>query len=63
MKQYNITAQVYSKFDNARQTILMNEVVSAKSTDNAVDSFKEIFEVDYHIVKIYSIEEISQVVA
>lgn len=63
MKKFNITAQVYNKFDKDKQTILMNEIVSAKSIAEAYDTFHEIYEIDHEIVKIYSIEEISQVVA
>jgi len=58
MKQYNVTAQVYNKFDPTKQTILMNEIVPAISKHNAIDYFTEIFTIDYFIMKIYSVEEI-----
>ena len=60
MKRYNITAQVYSLFDPYKQTILFNEVISAKSQDEALFFFKDIFSMDHKILKIYSIEEISK---
>lgn len=63
MKKFNITAQVYNKFDNHKQTILMNEIISAKSKAEAYDSFHEIYSIDHEIVKIYSVEEIIPVVA
>lgn len=63
MKKFNVTAQVYNKFDSHKQTVLMNEVVSAPSKPEAYDVFYEIYSIDHEIVKIYSVEEISQVVA
>lgn len=63
MKKFNVTAQVYNKFDKDKQTILMNEIVSASSKAEAYDTFYEIYEIDHEIVKVYSVEEISQVVA
>lgn len=61
MKQYNITAQVYNKFDGYKQTIFMNEIVMATSKDHAISLFQEIYSHDHEILKIYSAEEISQV--
>lgn len=58
MKKYNVTAQVYSKFDDDKQTLLMNEVISASSNQDAIKSFREIYSVDHEIVKIYSAENI-----
>ena len=63
MKHYNITAQVYSKFDKYKQTIFMNEIVIADSTDHAIIMFREIYHHDHKILKIYSVEEIIQVIA
>jgi len=60
MKTFNVTAQVYSKFDPYKQTILMNEIVLSSSEDNAKISFQNIYDHDYKIIKIYSVEEISQ---
>lgn len=63
MKKFNVTAQVYNKFDNHKQTVFMNEIVSAPSQAEAYDTFNEIYSIDHEIVKIYSVEEISQVSA
>lgn len=56
MKQFNVTAQVYNKFDTYKQTILMNEVVSASSVEDAIKAFQKIFEADYKVIKVYSAE-------
>jgi hypothetical protein len=58
LKQYNITAQVYSKFDPYKQTILMNDVLSARCENSACESFKQMYGVDHTIVKIYSVEPV-----
>jgi ribosomal protein L20A (L18A) len=63
MKQYNVTAQVYNKYDQYKQTLLMNRVIDALSEDDAIDLFHKIFLLDYKILKIYSVEEIPQVAA
>jgi hypothetical protein len=60
MKQYNVTAQVYNKYDIYKQTLLMNHVVSASSKDDAIDSFNKCFILDYKILKIYSVEIINE---
>ena len=59
MKQYNVTAQVYNLFDPYKQTMLFNDVISAKSSDEAVVAFNLIFGMDHKILQIYSVEEIS----
>jgi hypothetical protein len=58
MNRYNVTAQVYNKLDNDKQTLLMNEVISASSNQEAVESFKQIYSIDHEIVKIYSAENV-----
>lgn len=60
MKRFNITAQVYETNDPYKQTILFNQEVSEISEENAVDKFKNYLVPHYQLVKIYSIEEISQ---
>lgn len=57
MKQFNITAQVYRLHDPYKQTLLINQIEITKSSDEAVQKFKSKL-VDYHLIKIYSIEEI-----
>lgn len=60
MKKYNVTAQAYSLFDKYKQTVLFNEVICAESQSDALNNFKEIFEMDHKILRIYSIEEINE---
>lgn len=61
MKTFNITAQIYSRSDSHKQTILMNELVESSNKDSATDIFKlSIIEKDDVLVKILSIEQISQ---
>ena len=64
MKAFNVTAQVYETRDIYKQTILLNREVYSISEESAKSRFK-----DYHLpphytlIKIYSVEEISQDVA
>jgi hypothetical protein len=58
MQQYNITAQVYNKYDSYKQTLLINDVISASSKEEATNYFKQSLVLDYKLLKIYSIEEI-----
>jgi hypothetical protein len=60
MKTFNITAQVYDKQDNYKQTILINDVITANSKESAITEFYDSL-LTYNILKIYSVEEISQV--
>lgn len=59
MNKYNITAQIYNKFDDSKQTILMCETIKSNSQEDARKQFEEIYGIDHHIVKIYSVEAIS----
>ena len=62
MKLFNITAQVYKNNDVSKQNLLINEVHDGLSSDEALNNFKLHFpSVEYSLVKIYSVEEISQV--
>lgn len=62
MKQFNITAQVYKNNDPSKQTILFNQEFDGLSPENAVENFKLHFpSIEYTLVKVYSAEEISQV--
>lgn len=61
MKQFNVTAQIYKKTDQYRQTILVNELVHADDPNLAELVFKIGLEPQYALVKIYSVEEICQV--
>ncbi len=61
MKTFNVTAQVYSKQDIYKQTIFMNELVTALCDTEAKETFEQIYGKTHSIIKIYSVEEISQV--
>lgn len=61
MKLYNITAQVYKNSDLSKQNLLINQIIDGNCLDSALDKFKLHFpSIEYSLVKIYSIEEISQ---
>lgn len=59
---YNVTAQVYSLHDPYKQHLLINEVFTADSSDDAIKKFKNLYSssIEYHVVKIHSAEEIPQ---
>ena len=61
MKTFNITASVYDKSDISRQTILINEIISASCELDARIVFAQQLETKYQLVKIYSAEEFSKV--
>jgi ligand-binding sensor protein len=64
MKLFNITAQVYKNNDSSKQNLLINEVHDGTSSDEALSNFKLHFpSIEYSLVKIYSAEEIVQVVS
>ena len=61
MKTFNITAQVYKSDDSSKQTILINREVNDISAKEASIKFEKYHLVPhYNLVKIYSVEEISQ---
>lgn len=60
MKEYNITAQIYKKCDEYRQTIFTNKVIIAENEQNAILLYKMTLDDEYSVLKIYSVEEISQ---
>ena len=62
MKTFNITAQVYESNDSSKQTILLNQEVHSLSEKDAREKFEHYhLSPHYVLVKIYSIEEFSQV--
>ena len=64
MKYFNITAQVYKNNDLSKQNLLINEVHNGNSSDEALNNFKFHFpSIEYSLVKILSVEEISKVFA
>lgn len=62
MKTFNVTAQVYESNDPSRQTILLNQEVHSFSEKEAREKFENYYlSPHYILVKIYSVEEFSQV--
>ena len=60
MRQFNITAQIYKKADQYRQTIFTNGIIDADDEHHAVLIYKMNLDPEYSVLKIYSAEEISQ---
>jgi hypothetical protein len=59
MKKFNITAQVFKNNDSSKQNLLINEVHTGSSREDALSNFKTHFPfVEYSLVKILSSEEI-----
>lgn len=62
MKTYNITAQVYKSNDPTKQTMLLNKEVHSLSEKEAKKKFEDYYlNPHYVLVRIYSVEEFSQV--
>lgn len=61
MKQFNVTAQGYDLHDPYKQHLLINQIFTADSSDDAVKQFKSFYSpsIEFHVVKIHSAEEIS----
>jgi len=53
--EYAITAQVYNKFDDTKQHILICESIKAESSSHARKTFEDTFGMDHEIVKIHSV--------
>lgn len=60
---FNITAQICKKCDEYRQTIFTNKVIIAENENEAILLYKMTLDDEYSVLKIYSVEEISQEVA
>lgn len=61
MKTFNITAQVYKNNDKSKQNLLINQVMDGKNEQEALDNFKLHFpSIEYSMVKVLSVEQISQ---
>lgn len=64
MKLFNVTAQVYKNNDSSKQTMLFNQTFDGLSPENAIENFRLHFpSIEYSLIRIYSAEEISSVVA
>jgi hypothetical protein len=61
MKLFNITAQVFKNNDSSKQNLLINEIHDGSSSTEALSNFKLHFPcIEFSLVKILSVEEISQ---
>jgi hypothetical protein len=59
LKQFNITAQVYDLRDTSKQNLLINQVMDAVSTEDAIFQFQDQLQFqDCRIVKIHSVEQV-----
>jgi hypothetical protein len=62
MKLFNITAQAYKNNDLSKQNLLINQAYDGSNEQEALNNFKLHFpNIEYSLVKILSVEEISQV--
>jgi len=61
MKLFNITAQVFKNNDLSKQNLLINQIQDGSSSAEALANFKLHFPcIEFSLVKILSVEEISQ---
>jgi hypothetical protein len=61
MRIFNITAQVFKNNDLSKQNLLINQVYDGCSSEEALSNFKLHFPcIEFSLVKILSVEEISQ---
>jgi hypothetical protein len=60
MSLFNITAQIYDKNDSYKQSIFMNELVMASSSSDAKNTFEQIYSKTHQVIRVFSVEEISQ---
>lgn len=56
MNKYNVTAQVYELHDSSKQHLFINQIVNAKSEDDAIFQFKDQYRIKFQVVKIHSVE-------
>ena len=56
MKTYNVTAQVYDLHDTSKQNLLVNQVIEATSSEDAVFQFQDQYRIKFQVVKIHSVE-------
>jgi hypothetical protein len=59
INEYNITAQVISKNNIDKQTILFNDCVESKNIQEAAEIFDKQYKDIYNILKIYSITKVN----
>ena len=53
--EYLVTGQGYSKTDLYKQSILLHDSFVAEDSDDASNQFSKKFDVEYSIIKIFSI--------
>jgi hypothetical protein len=59
LKQFNITAQVYDLHDTSKQNLLINQVMDAVSTEDAIFQFQDQYcRIQFQVVKIHSVEQV-----
>lgn len=58
VKEFAITAQIYNKFDESKQHLLICESIMADSSSHARKSFEDTFGIDHEIVKIHSVIDV-----
>jgi|688.fasta_scaffold377439_3 hypothetical protein len=59
MKEYSVSAQVYNIIDDHKQTLLVNETISASSKEEAAYKYQHQHpNPNRKVVKIYSVEQI-----
>jgi hypothetical protein len=58
---FNITAQVFRNNDKSKQNLLINETHQGSSSEEALSNFKLHFPcIEFSLVRVLSVEEISQ---
>jgi len=61
MRMFNITAQVFRNNDKSKQNLLINETHQGSSSEEALSNFKLHFPcIEFSLVRVLSVEEISQ---
>ncbi len=61
MRMFNITAQVFRNNDKSKQNLLINETHQGFSSEEALSNFKLHFPcIEFSLVRVLSVEEISQ---
>lgn len=58
-KEFLVTAQIYDKFDEHKQTILVHDSFKTSSSEDAKDLFKNKYGIDHKIIQIYSSVSVS----
>jgi hypothetical protein len=56
MKEFNVTAQVYRLNDPHKQNLLINHIITADSSNDAINQFQNLYSlnIEFKVVKIHS---------